>query len=547
MKKITLLILCILAFGYSYSQCTTSTGGQWPTTTVNVNNNGGVQTIDTQNWPNAEFSILENIQPGSDYTVAANPTTYITVTNTADGSVIVHGLDSVSFTAPAGVTGLTIYWHLDAACGTQANRNTTTTIQCTTCTCTETQAPAAATTPNPADGATDVVIDFSGATPLITPFEWVDGTGAGTVESYNLSLGTDPAGTNIGTLTDFPSGNGITYGSWTPNTTYFWSVTAVNCFGSTQSAIWSFTTENCTVSAPGQVASADSPTDGATDVPIIFGTSANTVGPFSWTPGAGDPADSFIFNLGTSPLDPTGIGSIPGFESGNNVNYSWASNTTYYWRVDAVNCGGTTEGPTFSFTTSACTASAAPNPVINPGPADGATNVAFDQTDPMQPNKVFFNWDDAVGEPNPATGYTLNLGTTNPPTDSSFDNFTSGDFIFNLSADTQYFWSITANNCTGSSTPTVWSFTTEEVLSVDDVRVEGFKIYPNPTTDILNIKTTLNLESVQVMNLFGQVVARFNSNMLVDNSINISDLAEGIYMVTVRAEGKKQTFKIVKE
>jgi len=165
MKKITFLfILCLTMTHWSYSQCTTNSGGQWPTSTISLANSGGAETISTQNWPNAEFSIIDGVLPGSDYTVAANPALYITVTNTADDSVIVHGAGSVSFTAAAGVTGLTIYWHVDAACGTAESPDTTTTIQCTTCTCSETAAPGAPTNPTPADTAADIPIDISGPT-----------------------------------------------------------------------------------------------------------------------------------------------------------------------------------------------------------------------------------------------------------------------------------------------------------------------------------------------------------------------------------------------
>ncbi|WP_282069053.1 T9SS type A sorting domain-containing protein [Olleya namhaensis] len=105
--------------------------------------------------------------------------------------------------------------------------------------CTETTAPTAATATTPANGATNVAIDVTGTTPLITPFNWTAGPSA-TV--FNLSLGTDTAGTDIGTIDGATNGNGITF-NWAYDTTYYWSVESFNCFGSTVSAVWSFTTE----------------------------------------------------------------------------------------------------------------------------------------------------------------------------------------------------------------------------------------------------------------------------------------------------------------
>lgn len=346
MKKITLFfVLCLTMTYWSYSQCTTSTGGQWPSSTVTVLNSGGVETIASNNWPNAEFSLLTGIQPGSEYTVSA--AMYITVTNTADDSIIAFGANSVSFTAPAGVTDLTIYWHVDNSCATATGPDTVTTIQCTSCTCTETAAPNAATTPGPADGAIDVAINGT----LVGPFTWTDAPGPG-IDSYNLSLGTDPAASNIGTITDFPSGNSINYPSWEYNTTYYWRVDAVNCFGTTTGTVWSFTTTACTATAAPDAVTTPTPSDGALNVPIDNSDPANLVVSFEWLAATtGDPATSFDITLGDNPLTPDNIGTLTNFSSGDGIIYNWATNTTYYWSIDAVNCVGTTSGPVWSFTT----------------------------------------------------------------------------------------------------------------------------------------------------------------------------------------------------
>lgn len=250
MKKITLLFLLnfIVTFGV-YSQCTTIGGGYYGGRVMA--NDGTAELIATNNWPNAEYSSIEGLIIGNTYTVTGTNTSsvYITIAEidwdspALGGTILVHGASSVSFTATT--TDVIIHWHLNAACGTQASGDTLTTIQCTSasCSCTATTAAGAPTGPTPANMATNVPIDTSGAPTLtITPFSWIEDTVNDPATSFTLSLGTDPEATNVGSITGATSGNGINY-NWAYNTTYYWKVEAINCAGSTTSAVWSFTTE----------------------------------------------------------------------------------------------------------------------------------------------------------------------------------------------------------------------------------------------------------------------------------------------------------------
>lgn len=338
MKKITLLfIACLAMVTWSYSQCTTSTGGQWPTSTITLVNAGADETISTNNWPNAEFSLITGVLPGSDYTVTA--AMYITVTNTADDSVIAHGANSVSFTAPAGVTDLTIYWHLDAACTTQASGDTVTTIQCTTCTCIQTEAPSCVTEISPVDGELNAVL---GSGPSMT-FTWNSDPLA---ESYELFINGFSQGARS---------SGITFTGFDYATAYTWSVVPSNCFGTaTGCPTWSFTTESCTATAAPDAVSSPTPADAAFDIPIDDTDPANLlISPFDWVAATtGDPATSFNINLGTD-FAGTNIGTLTDFANAGGVVYTWEVNTTYFWSIDAVNCIGTTPGPVWSFTTAA--------------------------------------------------------------------------------------------------------------------------------------------------------------------------------------------------
>lgn len=310
---------------------------------------------------------------------------------------------------------------------------------------------------------------------------------------------------------------------WVGDWSYYWAFDDVSVF-------------QCTVTSPNQ-ATVDAPVDGAVDVPIIYG-SDNIVGPFEWTDATtGDPVDSYNFNLGVTSSG-NDIGSIPGFSSGGNILYDFQPGTTYYWSVDAVNCAGVTPGTVWSFTTASCTETTAPAAATTPVPADAATAVILEGPD----GSLSFNWTAA----NPNDFFTLNLGTSNPPT-QVFDDFENGGTITGLAVSTTYYWSVDVHNCFGTTTGSVWSFTTDALLSVEDNEISLFKIYPNPVNDILNINTSLKIEQIDLFDLLGKKVMSFERNTIHDNAINISELSKGIYMAIISAEGKTQTVKITKK
>lgn len=99
----------------------------------------------------------------------------------------------------------------------------------------------------PVDGATDVEIMLSTTGVKMVDFNFTPAVTGDAATSYNISIGTDTAGTSWGEVTDVPTDVDITYGStdevgWQPSTTYYWFITAVNAAGTTASNVQSFTT-----------------------------------------------------------------------------------------------------------------------------------------------------------------------------------------------------------------------------------------------------------------------------------------------------------------
>lgn len=83
-----------------------------------------------------------------------------------------------------------------------------------------------------------------------------------------------------------------------------------------------------------------------------------------------------------------------------------------------------------------------------------------------------------------------------------------------------------------------------EGVSVEDMTFdEDMTVYPNPTSDLVNIQTGLAIQQVEVYNLQGQRVAAEAGNV---SNISLNGLANGMYIMKVTTEKGVKTYKISK-
>lgn len=77
---------------------------------------------------------------------------------------------------------------------------------------------------------------------------------------------------------------------------------------------------------------------------------------------------------------------------------------------------------------------------------------------------------------------------------------------------------------------------------IDDVTLSNIKLYPNPTSGILNIELEC-LDKVEVIDAVGRVVM----TQTVGNTVNLSSLNNGVYAVRLYANGSMVVKKVVKK
>lgn len=91
-----------------------------------------------------------------------------------------------------------------------------------------------------------------------------------------------------------------------------------------------------------------------------------------------------------------------------------------------------------------------------------------------------------------------------------------------------------------------WTISGEcNALGVDDNMLSQVSVYPNPTSNVLNLQTPANVEinSVGLYDILGkQVNARLNNG-----TINVSALSQGVYLLKVVTSAGTLTKKIVKQ
>lgn len=79
-------------------------------------------------------------------------------------------------------------------------------------------------------------------------------------------------------------------------------------------------------------------------------------------------------------------------------------------------------------------------------------------------------------------------------------------------------------------------------LSTEKNNIEGLKVYPNPASDVVNISSSLTgIKEVSIFNMLGKKVLETSTN----ETINISNLTSGVYIMNISQDGKTASKKLV--
>jgi len=405
----------------------------------------------------ANVSITEDLS----WTAGSGATSHDVYFGTSSPGAFQGNQAATTFDTGAMANDTTYYWRIDEV---NAGGTTTGTVWNFT---TIVGAPVQASNPGPANSAADVAVNAD--------LSWTAGSGA---TSHDVYFGTSSPGSYQGNqaATTFDTG------AMANDTTYYWRIDEVNAGGTTTGSVWNFTT---IVAAPSQ-ATNPSPGNSATDVAVDAD--------LSWTAGSGTTSHDVYFGT-SSPGAFQGNQAATTFDTGTMTN-----DTTYYWRIDEVNAGGTTPGSVWSFTTIV----AAPSQATSPSPADSAADISIN-TD--------LSWTAGSG----AATHDVYFGTSSPGSyqgNQAATTFDPGAMDY----DTTYYWRIDEVNAGGTTTGSVWSFTTGLQPSVDPNLVGWWELENNANDSIGTNDGTI-YGAVGTSGKFGQALS-FDE---VDDYVDIPD------------------------
>lgn len=104
-------------------------------------------------------------------------------------------------------------------------------------------------------------------------------------------------------------------------------------------------------------------------------------------------------------------------------------------------------------------------------------------------------------------------------------------------------------NTNAEGNASIFTYTDESVLFLNEKEIINLTVYPIPTKDILNFRlNTFVVNKVEIYDLFGK---RLFANDITDAAsefnLNISELSKGIYLVKIYSNEISYSAKIIKE
>lgn len=123
-----------------------------------------------------------------------------------------------------------------------------------------------------------------------------------------------------------------------------------------------------------------------------------------------------------------------------------------------------------------------------------------------------------------------------------YSNCVFDSLYFELSSSDVGMWGMNtpAFFCLDNISMSVWD-------NVEELTINNFSFYPNPTSSVLNIKSVDAIESAKVIDITGKVL--FNTTNINSNQhkIDVAELNAGVYFIQLSSKGTTSIQKFIKQ
>lgn len=109
-----------------------------------------------------------------------------------------------------------------------------------------------------------------------------------------------------------------------------------------------------------------------------------------------------------------------------------------------------------------------------------------------------------------------------------------------------YFLKLTSTSPTNTNYQTPYQFNITTTLSADDTSFESFVFHPNPVKDILHLDN-ISLTKANIYSILGQLIDSKSFENSTSNTLDLSSLESGIYLIVLENDSQQKTIKVVKE
>ncbi len=142
-----------------------------------------------------------------------------------------------------------------------------------------------------------------------------------------------------------------------------------------------------------------------------------------------------------------------------------------------------------------------------------------------------------------ATTYTWSFGDGTTGNELNPSKFYTYEFLSTVAEIT-----ITLAVSDGVGCSDTFSYTTDVVyVGVEELARVQVKLFPNPTSDVVNIQSATFVNEIAIMDATGRIVL-IESNMNTKAyALNVSHLSTGVYQALVTSEGDKYAIRFIKQ